>query len=307
MSLLNLSVNLVAYADELKNANPMVKFADLRWSMLGLPTDIPRQVPVFLPPGTTQTVMSTERTLTFNGATSFSIANVSGTSYVRLAGNFGARIARLDGDVTTQWALVKTNQLVRLTYTGTGTAPTFTGIQVGDGITLGSPFQSINQGDYVIVSKGVDWVEFTAPNAFNETIVGQVQIYSSGPVQAGDLLDISSSQFAFPNRGVFTILRVTDEYVEFSNPEAVAQSGVTSVTSGLSIYPEAYRWMLLAIDRKVVVKLNSDTQSGCEVEPPKELDLVNNPGLMIKRGKVFRIDIENPTLEVAQGLLFLAE
>lgn len=307
MSLLNLSVNLVAYADELKNANPMVKFVDLRWSMLGLPTDIPRQVPIFLPPGTTQTVMSTERTLTFTGATTFQISNVSGTTYVRLVGDFGARTARLDGDATTQWSLVKTNQLVRLTYTGTGTAPTFAGIQVGDGITLGSGFLSINQGDYVIVSKGANYVEFTAPNAVNETVVDQVEIYSSGPVQVGDLIDISSSQFAFPNRGVFTITRVTDQYVEFSNPEAVAQASVTSVSSGLSIYPEAYRWMLLAIDHKVVVKLNSDTQSGCEVEPPKESDLVNNPGLMIKRGKVFRIDIQNPTLEVAQGLLFLAE
>jgi hypothetical protein len=307
MSLLNLSVNLVAYADELKNANPMVKFADLKWSMLGLPTDIPRQVPIFLPPGTTQTVMSTERTLTFTGATVFQISNVSGTTYVRLVGDFGARTARLDGDATTQWTLVKTNQLVRLTYTGTGTAPTFAGIQVGDGITLGSGFLSINQGDYVIVSKGASYVEFTAPNAVNETVIDQVEIYSSGPVQVGDLIDISSSQFAFPNRGVFTITRVTDQYVEFSNPEAVAQASVTSVSSGLSIYPEAYRWMLLAIDHKVVVKLNSDTQSGCEVEPPKESDLVNNPGLMIKRGKVFRIDIQNPTLEVAQGLLFLAE
>lgn len=307
MSLLNLSVNLVAYADELKNSNPMVKFADLKWSMLGLPTDIPRQVPISLPPGTTQTVMSTERTLTFTGATSFQIANVAGTTNVRLVGDFGARTARLDGDATTQWALVKTNQLVRMTYTGTGTAPTFAGIQVGDGVTLSVPFQSINQGDYVIVSKGANYIEFTAPNAIDETVTAQVEIYSSGPVQVGDILDISSSQFSFPNRGIFTILRVTDQYVEFSNPEAVAQIGVTSVSSGLSIYPEAYRWMLLAIDHKVVVKLNADTQSGCEVEPPKESDLVNNPGLMIKRGKVFRIDIQNPTLELAQGLLFLAE
>lgn len=307
MSLLNLSVNLVAYADELKNSNPMVKFADLKWSMLGLPTDIPRQVPIALPPGTTQTVMSTERTLTFTGATSFQIANVAGTTNVRLIGDFGARVARLDGDATTQWALVKTNQLVRMTYTGTGTAPTFAGIQVGDGVTLSLPFLSINQGDYVIVSKGANYIEFTAPNAVDETVTAQVEIYSSGPVQVGDILDISSSQFSFPNRGIFTILRVTDQYVEFSNPEAVAQAGVTSVSSGLSIYPEAYRWMLLAIDHKVVVKLNADTQSGCEVEPPKESDLVNNPGLMIKRGKVFRIDIQNPTLEVAQGLLFLAE
>ena len=121
------------------------------------------------------------------------------------------------------------------------------------------------------------------------------------------MIDISSTQFAFPTRGVFTILRVTDQYVEFSNPEGIDQVGVTSVTSGLSIYPEAYRWMLLAMDHKVVVKLNGDTGSGCEVEPPKESDLVNNPGLMIKRGKIFRIDIQNPTLELAQGLLFLSE
>lgn len=305
MSLINISFNVTAYADELKSTNPRVKYTDLSWSFLGLPTGKPEMVPVHLSPGETKTVMSLERMLSFTGGTSFTISQMAGTSNVRLSGTFGARTARLDGNGTTQWALTRSNTLVKAQYTGTGTAPTFAGMQVGDGITFESPFNEANQGDFIIVKVGVDFVEFVNGLSVDETVIGQVQIYSSGPVQVGDVLDLSSSQFVYPNLGQFKIFRVTDSFVEFSNPSAVPEV-VTGVTAGLSIYPLAYQWMFIAIDHTCVVKTNADSGIGMPIEPIVAGDFSDNPGVFLKRGKVFRVDLTNPGIDVVEGVLFLA-
>lgn len=308
MSLINVSFNLVAYADTPSNINPQVKHADYKWSLLGLPTDNPKQVPISLSPGESSTVMTIARTLSFTGGTSFSIVQVAGTTNAQLVGDFGARTARSDGDGTTEWALVRTNKLVRMTYTTTGTAPVFGGMVTGDGVTVGTGFNALNQGDFTIVRVGADFIEYENEIATDETITAQLEIYSSGPVQVGDKLDLTDPAFSFSNQGIFDILRVTDSFVEFSNPDIVPESGITGVTAtGLVIYPDAFKWMLMALDRRIIVKLNGDTGTGTEVEPPVDGDIVNNPGLFLKRGKVFQVDVENPGLEVASGILFLAE
>lgn len=308
MSLINVSLNVVSYADTPVSVNPQVKHADYAWSLLGFPTDNPKQVPINLAPGESATVMSTARSISFTGATSFEIAQVAATTNAQLIGAYGARTARADGDATTEWAITKSNKLIRMTHTGTGTAPTFGGMSAGDGLTLGTGFSALNQGDYTIVKVGVDFVEFEHESGVAETIAAQAEIYSSGPVQVGDTLDLTDTAFAFPNRGQFIITRVTDALVEFSNPDAVPESGITGVVAtGLVIYPDVFKWMLMAVEHRVVVKLNGDTGSGVEVEPPSEGDLVETPGLFLKRGKVYQVDIENPGLTTAEGLVFLAE
>jgi hypothetical protein len=306
MSLINVSLNLVAYADPLKNVNPSVKFTDLKWSMLGLPTDQPQMVPIALSPGTSQTILNVTRTLSFSGGTSFTIASVAGTSDTQLQASFGQRTGRTDGDATTQWALTRSNMLVKLLYTGTGVAPNFNTIQIGDGVTLDVGFNTFNQGDFVIVNKGSNFVEFVNPIGVNETVTAHAEIYSNGPVQVGDVLDISNSIFSYPNQGQFKITRVTDTFVQFSNPQLVPET-VTGITSGLVIYPTASKWMLLAIDHRVQVSFNGSSSFTSEVEPPVDGDIANNPGLLLKRGKIFQLDITNPGLAVASGFIFLSE
>lgn len=308
MSLINVSLNLVAYADALKNVNPSVKFTDLKWSMLGLPTNQPQMIPIALAPGTTQTVMSLTRTLSYSGGTSFVIASVVGTSDAQIQASFGQRIGRTDGDGTTQWTVTRTNTLVRLMFTGTGTAPDFTTFVLGDGVTLETGFNISNQGDFTIVNLSVSghWVEFVNPIGVGETVTAQADIYSNGPVQVGDIIDISNSNFSFPNQGQFKLTRVTDTFVEFSNPYAVPET-VTGVSSGLVIYPVASQWMLLAIDHQVKLAFNAEGTFGSIVQPPVDGDLACNPGLLLKRGKIFQLDINNPGLAMATGFVFLSE
>lgn len=307
MSLINVSLNLTAYADEPKTVNPLVKFADYSWSMLGMPTGLPKQVNIKLSPGESKQIVSTARSLTFNNLTSFDITQDADGITTKLVGDFGARTARADGDGTTQWAITVSNKLVTMTFTGTGTAPTFGGMVAGDGITLGTGFNALNQGSFTIVKVGANYVQFVNALGQTETVAAQAQIYSSGPVQVGDILDLQSSQFVFPNRGQFEITEVTDSYVKFKNANAVPESGITGVTSGLVIYTESYKWMLMAFDRKVQIQFNNDASTGCEVEPPVEEDLAQNPGLLLKRGKVFELTLTNPGQDVASGIVMLAE
>jgi hypothetical protein len=193
-------------------------------------------------------------------------------------------------------------------FTGTGTAPTFGGMVAGDGVTLGTGFATLNQGDFTIVNVGADFVEFTNKLASNETVTAQVEIYSSGPVQIGDTLCLTSTAFSFPNRGQFKILRVTDALVEFSNADVVPETGITGVgATELVVYSSSWNWMLMAMEGKAIVRLNGDTDSGVEVEPQSDGDIVNDPGLFLKRGKVFSVDIENPGLTAVTGVLVLAE
>lgn len=308
MSLINVSLNLTAYADEPKNVNPKVKFTDLSWSMLGLPTGIPRSVPMALQPGETNTVVLTTRAISYSTGTSFNVVASAGSN-AQLQGTFGQRTGKSYGDGTSQWTITNAGQLVTLTFTGTGTAPDFTTMAVGDGVTLGSAFNVNNQGDFVVVNVNVGGtaIEFLNPIVQPETVTGLVQVYSAGPVQVGDILDISDSHFLFSNQGQFKILRVTDTFIEFSNPNLIPQSGVTGVVAnGVVVYPEAHTWILMAIDHKVVVRLNGDTGNGVIVEPPVDGDLVNYPGLLLKRGKIFQVTVYNPTMSVASGQIFLA-
>jgi hypothetical protein len=175
-------------------------------------------------------------------------------------------------------------------------------------VLIESGVNPLNAGEHMILSKGTDYIEFVNPLAVAESELSGVglSIYSSGPVQKGDILDITSSQLAFPNQGAFPVTAVTDQYIEVLNPNAFPQS-LASVESGISIYPYAYKWMMVAADRRVFVGLNGSTPETIEVEPAVEGDLIKNPGLSLKRGKVFEVRITNAGLSQANGFLLLAE
>jgi hypothetical protein len=305
MSLINVNLALLAYADAPASATPSLRLADLKWSMMGMPTDNFKNCPVTLAPGETVTIASTARTLDFDSSTTFEVSSPY-EGCLRLAGNFGQRTSRSSGDETTEWALTKKGDLIRATYSGTGTSPDFSSFSLGDGITLDAPFQTYNRGDFTVVSKGSNYVEFINALAQPETLVGQVRVYSSGPVQKGDILDLSSGQFNYLNQISAAITRVNDQFVEVACPMTIEET-VTGVTDGLYIYPNAFKWLFIAVDRKAIVGLNGEAPTNNEIEPFVEGDLVKNPGLFMKRGKVFEVQLRNPGLQTVQGLVILAE
>jgi hypothetical protein len=305
MSLLNINIGILAYVDGPATNQPRLRQADLQWSLLGIPTNNFKNIPVSIAPGETQTVSSTARNITIDPNDDFIISSpVAGI--MRITGTMLQRLSRNYGDTTTQWTITVSGAAVKMTYTAVGTAPDFTTITTGDKIDIGAGFNSLNQGEFVILSKGTDYIEFINPYAQAETATGTYSIFSSGPVQKGDTIDISSSEFAFPNQGTFAISKVTDQYIEVANQNVFPQT-VTNITGGVSIYPFAFKWMALVVNRKAVLGLNGDAPSTLEVEPPVEDDMVKNPGIFIKRGKVIEIQIKNPGQMKLEGFLILAE
>jgi hypothetical protein len=304
MAFLNLNLQLMAYQDGPAGNNPSIRLADMKWSLQGIPTDKVRQVPINLAPGETLTVASTARALSYNTLTSFQVTRQGDRT--RITGNFGQRTARSSGDATTEWAMTKSGDVVRLTYTGTGQDPFLALVNVSDVVTLGDEFQAPNRGDYTILSKGSNYIEFLNPYAVEETILAFVKIFSNGPVQKGDILDISSEQFAYPNRGAFPIVRVTADFIEVINPNGFPET-VSNVSSGVAAYPYTYKWLVAVVDRKVTMGLNGASPASIEIEPLAEGDLTRQPGLFVKRGKVFEVKVTNPGLSQAEGFLLLAE
>ena len=141
MSLLNVNLAILAYADAPASATPLLRLADLKWSMMGLPTDNFRNIPLSLAPGETATIASTARSILPLYGSTYEVSTPA-PGVMRITGNLGQRTTRLDGsDETTEWAITRTGDLVRATYTGTGTVPSLLGsVWPGDGITLDVPF-----------------------------------------------------------------------------------------------------------------------------------------------------------------------
>jgi hypothetical protein len=307
LSLLNCSLNFVGYLDAARNANPLVRMADLTWSLQGIPTGNIRNIPIILAPGETQTITSSARSLSYTAGTSFSVVQVPATSYVRLTAAVGQRASRASGDATTEWAIAVVNGLVTATFTGTGTAPTFSGMLPGDGIYFGSPFNIYNRGIFQLVKVGVNYVQFQNALAQAETLVGQVNVFSSGPVQVGDTVSIVDPAFSFPNRGQFPVTAVTDQWIEYSNAAAIPEVVTGVVSGGIVAYLESYRWMLVAVDGKIFMSTNGDVLGQMEVSTDIPGDIINNPGLLLKRGNVFQVNATNPSHSVVHGFVMLVE
>jgi hypothetical protein len=303
--LINVSLNVLAYLDGPKNQNPKLREADFSYSMLGLPTSIANTVAVNLSPGQTQTVMSTLRAITYDTSNTFVVTNVG--SLVTLTGSLGQRVGRADGDTTTQWNLVFSQNVVTASWSGVGTPPVFTGMVAGDGVTLGLPFSSLNQGSFTVIKVGSNFISWINAIGITEQQTGQVDIYSSGPVQIGDTIDIQSLQFSSPNQGQFRIVAATDTYIQYNNPVPITESVTNVAPGGINVYQNAYKWMLLAMDQRTIVQFNGDTGFTNEVDPPVPGDLQCTPGINLKRGLVYQITLYNPTLFQSRGFVFLAE
>lgn len=305
MAFLNVNIGILSALDAVSN-QPNLRLADLRYNLQGLKTDNVQNFPISLAPGESTTILSNQRSLSISPSTTIVVSQTP-KGLMRLQMAIGQRTSRAAGDNTTQWTLGVTGQIVTLTATG-GTISNLSLLSPNDQVALGSDFSPTNQGSFRIMAFGSNYVEFINPYASPQIVTAtnnSLSIYSSGPVQVGDVVDISSQAFAYPNQGSFPVVNVTDQYIDVVNPNLFPQT-VTNVTSGFVVYPFCYQWMFLVVDNKSLVGLNGDTPS-VVVEPPVEGDQVRNPGIMLKRGKTFEITVVNIGSSLMQGFLLLAE
>lgn len=303
MSFLSLNIGILAFADAVKSQTPDIRLADIKWSLQGLQTDHFKQIPISLAAGETMTVASTARNLSYNGATSFEVIKVD--SIMKLNGSFGQSIIKQSG--ATEWSLTRNpNGVCKLTAVG-GIAATLTTVNSMDMVELGNLFSIRNRGQFAVLKSTATTIEFINDTGITEpaNITGDVNVFTK-KIQNGDIIDITSVEFAFPNRGTFPVSKVGADYIEIVNSNAFPET-VTNVTSGIVVYPFAYKWCMVAVDHKVQMGLNGASTASIEIEPPVEGDIAKNPGLFIKRGKVYEVTFYNSGIETVNGFLILAE
>jgi uncharacterized phage protein gp47/JayE len=127
----------------------------------------------------------------------------------------------IGGDVSTQYNITKPSARTRLTYNGTGLAPSFANIKVGDYVTIGAAFNASNQGEFMVVGFGSTYVEFYNVNTVVESnVVGNASLsFYSSPLkfyhydaaQVGDTFTISGDSLGTGNIGSYEILDILDE------------------------------------------------------------------------------------------------
>ena len=305
MPFLSVNLSVLAFADSVKSNTPDIRLADIKWSLQGLPTNNFKQIPLAVAPGETLTLTSTARAIEYYSFTQFIVEKQE--SLMRIKGSFKQSQVKHSG--ATEWTLTRNplNGVSKLEAVG-GVAAALITVNSMDTLELDIGFHVRNRGQFAILKATSTTIEFI--NDLGQTedsnIIGNVTIFSK-KIQVNDIIDITSAEFAFPNRGSFPVSKVGADYIEIVNPNAFPETVTNVSPSGIVVYPFAYKWMLVAVDHKVLCGLNGSAPTSIEIEPPVEGDIGKNPGLFMKRGKVFEVSFYNSGIETVNGFLILAE
>lgn len=323
MSQLNLQINAIAFADNQASNNPLLRHFDLTMKLMGINAKNPDQRPYTIPAQSSQVIYDGTRSNAIDGTTEFNVTKpYLDKDVYRFAhnGNGTAPAFRTDRSVgittSTQFQITVNGPVATLTAVA-GPFVT-TNIQVGDIINLfsGAGCSAANQGRFVIIAKTSSSVSIQNINAAGETFtvadVTKILIYSSGgssnQAQIGDKVIISSG-FSIATHGTYDITEITPEWFEIAVGAAAGiplETAIIPTSSGLIFYKEAKRFLLVAAQQTVSVRLNSDTSNNNLVEPI-EPGLAEKSGVLVKNGSFHKLVIVNNGLVDANIIVATVE
>jgi len=323
--LANVIINFLVYSDGSQSNNPKLRDVDYFRQFVAIPAGNPFSRRFDIPPGSTLSVIQTARDLDQDATTQYKVSLKSGFYYRWLFTGVGTNPLLREHrdtlmDATTEFDVSKSGDVVRYTAVG-GTLPAFvaSGVVVGDGVTIQSfsAFNALNQGTFTVVSIAADYFEVVnaSGTAENGILLGApdadgilpMDIYSFAGVQLKDNVRITSTNFIIENRGDFEIQEVTSQYFVVSNGNpGVEQTAVIGSVGNIVFYPDIYSWCYIESDKKVSVRINSDTSDNVEIEP-KTTVIPPMPGVYLQSGGVFKLVIANNGLETAQVKVALVE
>jgi hypothetical protein len=228
----------------------------------------------------TVSIMDTRRTLNYDATSEFVISMPRGdeTTTFRLAWSGvgthpGFRTGRSIGlDATSEVRIQVLSTLMARIDTSAGTALSTGSVAIGDTLlierstdTYTSPFALANQGIPVIVQgKGTGYVDVVHNNAFvdEEVLLGAdysnaIRIFSQAPVAIGDVVELGGS-FNFGNRGIFPIVQVRDDYIEYSVESGVAESVATVSTGDLICYDKYVNFISLKASGSAIMYVDDN-------------------------------------------------
>lgn len=181
-------------------------------------------------------------------------------------------------------------------------------VVVGDLVRIGDQFNTLNQGEYKVISKGTG--SFTVENytGVNEgpiilgsTFADQIRIYSAAGVQRGDTLVINQG-FSPVTFGSYKITDVTDNYVEFYSTDVLPQE--TGISSELNIYSQAKNLIYLEANQKCSVTVNGTVVANME---PFIINDSVQPGVFMLKSTVYSFAVQNNSLDPASCFVATVE
>jgi hypothetical protein len=126
-------------------------------------------------------------------------------------------------DTTTVFNITTTNNIMHLAYGGSGTVPTLGNAQVGDIVTLTAPFSTANQGSFMVIDSGSNYLDAINPSAVVESGVSgitapeledhrpQIQFYPYEATVPGDLLVVTGNVLPLTSQGSYPVFQVLNE------------------------------------------------------------------------------------------------
>jgi hypothetical protein len=326
VSALTLIYSALAFDDDESNSNPTQSPINWAKTLKNLDFDNPSTQSQPIDPMGTVTLFNGVRSTSIDGTTQFSIAlSALDSSRYRITSTSGTAPAfRTDRAlVISAIALalvVNANQSVTVTA-GSGTP--FGAVQVGDtvfipGVSTGdsaSPFNALNEGYWTVLSASTTILVLsraagTVFAGFTQTITTGANVYfqafSTAGVQVGDTVQISAG-FSAPAQHSYEVVAVNPIWFEFESTAPLgAQTGVIPTATGLSFYTLAKNFLAVESDQEVVLRFNGDTSDFNRLEPIVPGDR-NFPGMLMKLGPVWRLDIVNKSSAVANTVVLSAE
>lgn len=325
MTALNLLSSVLAYDDDISstiNNNPYKRIPDWSTQIYGLTIKNPQAKKYTIEPSSSITLFDGTRLLSIDGTSVFSLTFISGSVY-RLQCTSGTqplfRIPRsISSDATSLFTIsINNNSVVTLLNSG-GTIVDFSTVQIGDTLYISnsSPFNVLNEGYFKIISKTSNSISIQNPSAAAENNIPlgvnyatDFQIFSSGPVVAGDTI-ILYSGFSLVSLGSYTISSVTPSFVEFISTNPLPnESNIVPTASGIIIYSDAKFVTYIECDQNSILKLNADVGNNVLIEPaiPKLNAQSGVNGIFTKIGTSYKGVLKNNSINNCSAFVFTAE
>lgn len=281
MPFLNLNVGFLIYEDQ-TDVNPKIKLPDLSFSAHGVNVDHEKSERITIYPNEIKDIATTSRNVLWDNTTQLSFERylAAGDNIrIKWTGTGTNPVFRtnrnIGGSATTEISITRvTPYVARLTQTS-GTALTLSSVQVNDFLkfekntdSFTSPLHPTNVGKtFLVQSKGANYIDFidngevaldtAIPLGADFSFV--LRVMSQGPVKIGDTIGVSGSSINPSNIGQFTIVDVSPEYIEITNPLSSSET-VLYGTNQITVYEYLIGFVNLRANGRFKIRFDDQTE-----------------------------------------------
>lgn len=279
---LNLKYGVLIYEDE-SDRNPKVKLPDIESLIAGVGVENDKSDRITIFPNEIKDIAVTSRALGWDSTTQLHFERYSSTSDnmrikytgTGLAPNFRTKRV-IGGDATSTVSITRVTPYVARIQNIGGTAWNLASVQVNDYIkfekstdTFTSPFSETNQtyNTHLVQAKGVDYIDFIDNGIISldsNIVLGAdydfaMRVITQSPVKIGDSVELSGSGVNPSNHGKFSIVDVSPEYIEVTNPLGVDET-VLLGTNSITVYEHLIGFIHLRASAPVKIRFGNQTE-----------------------------------------------